>query len=174
MPDALDNAGSTVDTVGQNQADHLKIAADAELKKVIGQRDELKAKIREIEERDKKASEDKLAAEGKLSELLTSTKAELEAERKKLADLSQKAEAYEKQQEELRTQLLAKVTDDDIRAVLAKAPLADIQKIVDKFTQEKPQPPAPKLQLGNPEEVRKQFKNADEYGAYLKKQGLAV
>jgi hypothetical protein len=79
----------------------------AELKKVIAERDKAKAKLREREEEDRKALEAKAIEEGKLKELLTARDAEL-SELKKYRESveadrqAQKARALEKVPESYR------------------------------------------------------------------------
>jgi septal ring factor EnvC (AmiA/AmiB activator) len=91
---AVEAAEPKVDTQVQD-------AAQAELKKVIAERDKAKAKLREREEEDRKAAEAKAIEEGKLKELLTARDTEL-AELKKYREsveadrMAQKARALDK------------------------------------------------------------------------------
>jgi len=168
-----------VDTAGEGSDESKQRNIDFEaLKK---ERDEAKKRLREIEKaeearlaEEKKRVEQQQIEQGKTKEVLESTRKDLEAEKLKTQELAEKAAAYEKQQADLRTQLLEKIPDEDIRSIAVNLPLADVQKLVDKLTTEKPQTASPKLKLGDPEDIRKNFKNAKEFGEYLKKQNLAV
>ena len=97
---ATDVAEPKVETPVQNDA-------QAELKKVIAERDKAKAKLREREEEDRKALEAKAIEEGKLKELLAGRDAEL-SELKKYRESveadrqAQKARALDKVPESYR------------------------------------------------------------------------
>ena len=78
---------------------------EAEVKKIIVERDEAKARLKEIAEKEKKLAEDKAVAEGKVKEILAQKEAEL-------AEVKKKAELYEAEQKAIREQALEGLPDE--------------------------------------------------------------
>ena len=90
-----------------------KTYSEEEFKKAVAERDKAKAKVREIEDRDKKALEDKAIEEGKLKDVLSQKEA-------KLAELQAKIDAADAVRQERRAKALEKVTDPVMRKVAEK------------------------------------------------------
>lgn len=102
----------------------------AELKKVIAERDKAKAKLREREEEDRKALEAKALEEGKLKELLTSKENEL-SELKKFKD------SVEAERQAQRAKVLDSITDSGVKKFAEK--MSDANEITEflKIVEEK-------------------------------------
>ena len=114
-----------------------KTYSEEEFKKVVAERQEVKEKLRKIEEEKKADAEKKALEEGKLKELLEAKNAELETERKARQEASSKAEKYEEQQKLLREQALSRIPDEQMRSIAGKLPdLSDVVAFADKYESE--------------------------------------
>ena len=122
-----DATETKVDTKSQ----HDTSTADAEKKELIAQRDKLKAKLRDFEEKDKKALEDKAIEEGKLKEVLASRDAEL-------SELRQKVAAVETARQADRQRALDKVVDPEFKKFAeTMSDASTILEFVDKLAEKK-------------------------------------
>jgi hypothetical protein len=98
-----------VDTKSQEHTS----AAEAELKKVIAERDKAKAKLREREEEDRKAADAKTIEEGKIKELLASRDAEV-------AELKKYRDSVEAERQAQRVKVLEGIADPEVRKFAEK------------------------------------------------------
>ena len=116
-----------VDTKSQQDTS----AAEAEKKELIAQRDKLKAKLRDIEEKDRKAAEEKAIEEGKLKEVLSSRDAEL-------AELRKKVETVETARQVERQKALDRVVDPGLKKFAETMPDASmILEFIDALAEKK-------------------------------------
>lgn len=146
-----------------------------EYRKILSEKKEAKAKadqlakeLASIREAEEKAKNEKAIADGKAKDLL--------AEREKeLATAKERLKAYEKQEQELRDDLLGQIKDKEIKAIGEKLDLADLRKLVEKSTGQSPF--SDKTKTGGPDPKKvfdpSQYKDIREFEAALKAQGLA-
>ena len=106
---------------------------EAEIKKIIADRDKAEAKLKEIAEKEKKQAEEKAIADGKTKEILAQKEAEL-------ADAKKKAELYEQEQKAIREQALAQITDDEVRAMGEELSTPKLLALAKKFNTERGHP----------------------------------
>jgi len=139
----------------QKDANEALLAAEAEKKEIIAQRDKLKAKLREIEDKDKKAAEDKAIEEGKLKDVLTNTQAQL-------ADAQKKLETVEAVRVARRQKVLDGIADANLKKFADKMGDAeDIQEFLDTLSTTKITTHNAQRPNGGPPE--KKYKDAREY-----------
>ena len=105
-----------------------KTYSEDEFKKVIAERQEAKEKARKYEEEKQKAEEEKAIADGKLADVLATTKEENKA-------LKAFKEAREEEDRAMREELIGKLSDDDKEIATDIANLSKLRKFVDKQTQ---------------------------------------
>jgi hypothetical protein len=168
MGDVADTTVREAEAAVQQQAEKSKSYSEEEFKKLIGERDKAKERLRLIDEAAKKATEEKQIQDGKAKELL----AEKEA---RLVELEAKAKAYEDQQGKLRESLLGKLTDEADK--IAGESIQDLDKLsryVELRSQNKGEPFAGKGQ-GKPGklDIHSLGKNYGEIEAELRRRGLA-
>jgi dsDNA-specific endonuclease/ATPase MutS2 len=90
MADAIDTKGAEAQTQAADAP--AKVYDESHVKGLIAERDEAKRRLREIDDTQKKAEADRLAAQGEYKTLLEKSKAEVES----LKAQAEKAAAYEK------------------------------------------------------------------------------
>jgi len=127
-----DDTEKKADASSQQSSDKTKSYSEEEFKAVVAQRDEIKKKLRDIEEAERKVSEAKKVEDGKAKELL--------AEKEKLLEVANsQLENLKKNMDALRQELIGKIPDPELKALAEKLPdLADIQKLVEKSQQKSP------------------------------------
>jgi septal ring factor EnvC (AmiA/AmiB activator) len=96
--------------------------AEAELKKVIAERDKAKAKLREREDEDRKALEAKAIEEGKIKELLATREAEL-------AELKKYRDSVEAEKQARRAKVLDGIADPEVKKFAEK--MSDASEIIE-------------------------------------------
>ena len=168
MGDVADTTVQAAEAEAQKQAEKSKTYSEEEFKRLIGERDKAKERLRLIDEAAKKASEEKQIQEGKAQELLAE-------KQKRLDELEAKAKLYEEQQGKLRESLLGKLTDEaDKIAGEAIVDLDKLSRYVELRSQNKGEPFAGKGQ-GKPGklDVSSLGKNYGEIEAELRRRGLA-
>ena len=121
-----DDTEKKADASSQQSSDKTKSYSEEEFKAVVAQRDEIKKKLRDIEEAERKVSEAKKVEDGRAKELL--------AEKEKLLEVANsQLEILKKNMDALRQELIGKIPDPELKALAEKLPdLADIQKLVEK------------------------------------------
>lgn len=127
---ATDVVEKKAEADSQKQSQETSNAADAEKKELIAQRDKLKAKLREIEEKDKKAAEAKAIEEGKIKDVLASRESEL-------AELRKKVEAVEAANQAQRAKALERVPDEMRKFAVNMSDAAEILEFADKIAEKK-------------------------------------
>lgn len=105
-----------------------KTYSEEVVKELIAQRDEVKRKLREREEADKKVTESKLLEEGKLKELLAAKEKELSD----LAPLKDKVAKYEAMEQAQREKLLKELPKEK-RELYASVPTEVLQDMVEQL-----------------------------------------
>lgn len=158
-----------------------KIFSDEEMKEAIRARDEAKKKTRELEEAEakRKAAEQKerekeAIKSGLPGEVIAQKDAELKAALEKLAAQEAEADAFRKQQAEMKEQYLGKINDPELRGLVSKLPLVDVQKLVDKLDSIEAQPLTGRAGAADNRFVWDGKGNiADAHAQWLRKRGLA-
>lgn len=111
-----------------------KVWDNAEVQKIIAERQEAKERLRKIDEDTRKASEAKAVEEGRTKELLAEKEKELEQLRKF-------KESIDAEQSAIRQQALSKLTDED-REIAAELSTAKLLAFVERQTKQTKTPPA--------------------------------
>lgn len=130
---AADAAKAKADADANKKDDNPKTWADAEVRKIIEDRDKAKQQLRAVDEEKKKAGEQKAIEEGKLKEVLAQKEVELAAAQKK-------AQAFEEQQTALREGLLAKITDPKLKSIAMELSIAKLQEFTESINTDKGSP----------------------------------
>jgi chromosome segregation ATPase len=165
--DVADTTVQAAEAAVQQQTEKQKSYSEEEFKKLIGERDKAKERLRLIDEAAKKAAEEKQISEGKAQELLAE-------KQKRLDELEAKAKLYEDQERTLRESLLGKLNDEADKLVAPHLSVAELTKLVELRSQNKGEPFAGKGQ-GKPGklDVNSLGKNYGEIEAELRRRGLA-
>ena len=150
--------------------------SEDEFKEVVQQRQELKERLRALEEAESKrqadikaAAEQKAIEEGKMKEVL-------DAKEKELESLKAKAVAYEEQQAKLRKSLVAQLEDDTDKKVAKEIASLDVlQEFVDARKQDKSGPYGGKGKNQPPKLDLKNFKGSyDDAVAMMRAAGVPI
>lgn len=108
-----------------------KVDNTEHFEKVKKERDEAKRKLKEIEEAE-------ATAKGEFEKLANDRLAELEAERAEKLTLKEKADKLDSYEKTRREALLKEVTDEELRKVYEKYELSDLEIVVAKIRESKP------------------------------------
>lgn len=164
-------------TIEKLKADGAKIYTDVEMKEAIARRQEALDKLRSFEEKEtkaeaerRKAEEDKMKRDGDTKQLLTMREQELAKAQEDMKVLKEKADKADVMDKSLREASLAKITDPDLKRFGEHLPTQDLLAYVEKFTNGKVTVIGDKGNMGQ-EKKLSDFKNADEYKAYLRSIG---
>lgn len=179
MSDASDEAKAKADAEAKQKellakaeelrAAGLKVFSDEDFKKLTEERDKAKEKLRQRDEADKKAEEEKAKAEGKFKELLEQREKELESAKKLAEELAGKATRADELEKTIREQHLTKIADPELRKMAESLATENLVVFAEKITKVVPSSgKAVGVETGG------DAKNFQEWEAAMRKSGKAV